>query len=114
VKNRKRKETTRMATLTSDVSPLLRAINSTNLWKNSSTKFNRTITNTKHATKNTKKIAMTEDDIDKLFNRSKEKNKNDTQPQDIWGQYYPSRDFASVKFLKVDEPNDKLLNGLPK
>lgn len=57
---------------------------------------------------------MTEDDIDKLFNRSKEKNKNDTQPQDIWGQYFPQRDFASVKFLKVDEPNDKLLNGLPK
>jgi len=59
-----------MATLTTDVSPILRAFNSSNLWKNSSTKFNKTIAN-KTTTKNTKKNVMTEEDIDKLFNRSK-------------------------------------------
>jgi hypothetical protein len=60
-----------MATLTSDISPILRAINSNNLWKNSSTKLSKIISNSKTLTKNTKKNAMTEEDIDKLFNRSK-------------------------------------------
>lgn len=57
---------------------------------------------------------MTEEDIDRLFNRSKSKTKTETHPHDDWKKPKPIRDFAnSVKFLKVDDSTDKLLNGLP-
>ncbi len=62
---------------------------------------------------------MTQQDIDRLFNRSKSKTKADhitkTQ-QNIFDDWHPKpvKDFAnSVKFLKVDDSTDKLLNGLP-
>jgi len=102
VKGRKKKEKTRIVTLTSDVSPILRAINSNNLWKNSSTKLSKNISNCKTLTKNVKKNAMTEEDIDRLFNKSKEKNKNEINPIDTWAINCPPRDFTSVKFLKID------------
>jgi len=69
-----------MATITGDVSHILRAINFNTLWKNSSAKLNKTLTNNKTTSKNQKKNAMTEEDIDKLFNRSKSKNKTEAQP----------------------------------
>lgn len=57
---------------------------------------------------------MTEEDIDRLFNRSKSKTKTETHPHDDWKKQKPIRDFAnSVKFLKVDDSTDRLLNGLP-
>jgi len=47
-----------------------------------------------------------------FFNRSKSKNKTEINPIDEW--HRPARDFAnSVKFLKLDDSTDKLLNGLP-
>lgn len=62
---------------------------------------------------------MTQQDIDRLFNRSKSKTKAEhiikTQ-QHILEEWHPKpvKDFAnSVKFLKVDDSTDKLLNGLP-
>ena len=58
---------------------------------------------------------MTEQDIDKLFNRSKSKTKTQhNQHQEEWKKTKLVKDFAnSVKFLKIDDEADKLLNGLP-
>lgn len=74
-----------MSALTGDVSHILRAINSNGLWKNSTAKLNKTITNNnnKQATlnKNNKKNIMTEEDIDMLFNRSKSKTRTEHQPK---------------------------------
>lgn len=100
-------------TQTTDVTHILRAINTNTLWKNSSAKLNKTINNKPlNATTKPKKGLMTEEDIDRLFNRSKSKNKTEINPIDEW--HRPARDFAnSVKFLKLDDSTDKLLNGLP-
>ena len=59
---------------------------------------------------------MTEEDIDKLFNRSKSKSKTKTEQRQIddWKKPKPIKDFVgSVKFLKLDDSTDKLLNGMP-
>ena len=56
---------------------------------------------------------MTEEDIDKLFSRSKSKTKTECINDD-WKKNKIMKDFAnSVKFLKVDDEADRLLNGLP-
>lgn len=103
-----------LATLTTDVSHILRAINSNTNWKNSSAKLNKTITGKPlNSTVKPKKGLMTEEDIDRLFNRSKSKNKTEIQPIEE-RMPKPIKDFAnSVKFLKVDDSSDRLLNGLP-
>jgi hypothetical protein len=103
-----------MATLTTDVSHILRAINTNTMWKNSSAKLNKTITSKPlNTTVKPKKGLMTEEDIDRLFNRSKSKNRTEVQPIEERPPR-PVKDFAnSVKFLKVDDSADKLLNGLP-
>jgi len=55
---------------------ILKAINSNALWKNSSAKLNKTINRgTANNNKVLKKGLMTEEDIDKLFNKSKSKTK---------------------------------------
>jgi hypothetical protein len=77
---------------------------------------------------------MTEEDIDRLFNKSKSKSRVDTHPtridtktnitelQPVKTEMHPIeervprpvKDFAnSVKFLKLDDSTDKLLNGMP-
>lgn len=102
-----------MATLTTDVSHILRAINSNTMWKNSSAKLNKTVTAKPINSTQKKKGLMTEEDIDKLFNRSRSKNRTEVQPIEE-RLARPVKDFAnSVKFLKVDDSTDRLLNGLP-
>ena len=67
--------------MTNDVSHILKAINPNTLWKNSSTKLNKTISRTtNHNNKVQKKGLMTEEDIDKLFNKSKSKTKTEHNP----------------------------------
>jgi hypothetical protein len=124
-----------LATATTDVSNILRAINSNTNWKNSSAKLNKTIAGkTLNNTHKPKKGLMTEEDIDRLFNKSKSKTRVDTHPtridtkpnlteiQLIKTEMHPIeeraprpiKDFAnSVKFLKLDDSTDKLLNGMP-
>lgn len=81
MKRKKNKEGMGMATITSDVSNILRALNSNTMWKNSSAKLNKTITHNKNNTINNnsknKKNIMTEEDIDRLFNRSKSKHRTE-------------------------------------
>lgn len=101
-----------VATLTTDVSHILRAINSNTMWKNNSAKLNKTTIKPINSTQK-KKGLMTEEDIDKLFNRSRSKNRTEVQPIEE-RLARPVKDFAnSVKFLKVDDSTDRLLNGLP-
>lgn len=132
-----------ISTLTGDVSRILRAINGNSSWKNSSGKLNKTMAAQKNATlKPTKKNVMTEDDIDQLFNRSKSKSRPVPVPHPLshvpalsnpniptvptipniptivsLPQHWPlrpARDFThSVKFLRVHDSTDKLLNGMP-
>jgi hypothetical protein len=131
-----------ISTLTGDVSRILRAINGNSSWKNSSGKLNKTMASQKNATlKPTKKNVMTEDEIDQLFNRSKSKSRPTPVPNipslshipiltnsniptipniptivslpHHW-PLRPARDFThSVKFLRVHDSTDKLLNGMP-
>ena len=76
VKNKRKKEGIPVSNLTNDVSHILKVINSNTLWKNSSAKLNKTLNrNTHHNNKPMKKALMTEEDIDKLFQRSKSKTK---------------------------------------
>ncbi len=129
-----------MTTATTDVSNILRAINSNTNWKNTSAKLNKTIARLN----NPKPKVMTEEDIDRLFNRSKSKSRVETNPSVIPARLdtlhsrinranrtetqplktemrvieermaRPVKDFAnSVKFLKLEDSTDKLLNGLP-
>ena len=124
-----------LATATTDVSHILRAINSNTNWKNSSAKLNKTITGkTLNNSNKPKKCLMTEEDIDRLFNKSKSKSRVETHPSRIDTKPNiieqpiikteihpieervprPIKDFAnSVKFLKLDDSSDKLLNGMP-
>jgi hypothetical protein len=124
-----------LATATTDVSHILRAINPNSNWKNSSAKLNKTIAGkTLNNSQKPKKCLMTEEDIDRLFNKSKSKSRVDTQPtrintktnitelQPVKTEMHPIvvrvprpiKDFAnSVKFLKMDDSTDKLLNGMP-
>lgn len=61
-----------------------------------------------------KKNLMTEEDIDRLFNRSKSKTKTEQRQNEEWKKPKPNKDYVgSVKFLKLDDSTDKLLNGLP-
>lgn len=78
---RKHKEVGVITTLTSDVSHILRAINSNTLWKNSTGKLNKTNNKQNTLTKTNKKNIMTEEDIDKLFSRSKSKTKTEQHQQ---------------------------------
>lgn len=78
-RKRKYKDGGTITTLTSDVSHILRAINANGLWKNSTTKFNKTMNKQNTLTKTNKKNIMTEEDIDKLFNHSKSKSKTKTE-----------------------------------
>ena len=66
-------------TTTDDVSGVLKALNTNTTWRNSSMKFNKTI-NTKNLTQksNIQKNIMTEEDINRLFSKSKSKSKNKT------------------------------------
>jgi len=57
---------------------VLKVLNKNSNWKNSSTKFNKTINTKNLTTKNITKNIMTEEDLDKLFSRSKSKNKTET------------------------------------
>lgn len=103
-----------LTTATTDVTHILKTINSNANWKNSSGKFNKTVTSKPlNNTINPKKNIMTEEDIDRLFNpRSKSKNRTEVAVPDE--RLRPVKDFAnSVKFLKVEDSADKLLNGLP-
>ena len=68
-----------MTTATTDVSNILRAINSNTNWKNTSAKLNKTIARLN----NPKPKVMTEEDIDRLFNRSKSKSRVETNPSVI-------------------------------
>lgn len=131
-----------LATATTDVSHILRAINTNTNWKNSSAKLNKTIASKAlNSSAKPKKGLMTEEDIDRLFNKSKSKNRVDTHPtrmdtrsnrtemnplktemQPLRTEMQPIeervprpiKDFAnSVKFLKLEDSTDKLLNGLP-
>ena len=102
-RKRKAREGGAITTLTSDVSNILRAINTNGLWKNSTTKLNKTTNKQNTLTKANKKNVMTEEDIDKLFSRSKSKNRTECLNDD-WKRSKPIKDFAnSVKFLKVDD-----------
>lgn len=65
-----------------------------------------------------KNNVMTEDDIDRLFQKSKSKTKTETEQQgvtkleDCWD--VSNRDFIkNVHFLKMDDEHDRLLDGLP-
>lgn len=105
----------REAAGTSDVSHILKAINSNALWKNCSAKINKTLTThykNSTATRNPKKPLMTEEDIDRLFHRSKSKTRPDSPPHTA--RHPRPKDFAnSVKFLQLVDGSDRLLNGLP-
>lgn len=104
--------------VTADLSNALRTINNNATWKNNSTKFpsnlivsNKTIT-PEEITKN----LMNEEDLERLFHKSKSKIKTEatnTHHHTDWGNKN-SKDFlSSVKFLKIDDETDKLLTGLP-
>lgn len=58
---------------------------------------------------------MTEQDLDQLFYRSKEKQKMKTEVTDIHRDTLRCnrKDFANTKFLKLENSYDKLLTGLP-
>jgi len=76
VKNKRKKEAFPVSNLTNYVSHILKVINPNTTWKNSSAKLNKTINrNTANPNKINKKALMTEDDIDKLFHKSKSKTK---------------------------------------
>lgn len=79
-----------LATATTDVSHILRAINTNTTWKNSSAKLNKTIAGKAlNSSGKPKKCLMTEEDIDRLFNKSKSKNRVDTHPTRM--DTHPSR-----------------------
>jgi hypothetical protein len=60
---------------------------------------------------------MTEQDLDQLFNRSKEKQKVKTEIHEVVLNkdsllHKTNRDFANTKFLRLDNDFDKLLTGI--
>ncbi len=104
-------------TTTHDVSNVLKTLNKNINWKNSSMKFNKTI-NTQNLTQkqNIVKNIMTEEDLDKLFTKSKSKTRTETTnlATEGWSISTKSRDLANcVKFLRLEDQYDRLLTGLP-
>lgn len=59
---------------------------------------------------------MTEQDLDKLFSKSKEKPKLKTEAvnmDDVCERSPFHRDFTNIKFLQLDDEYDRMLTGLP-
>lgn len=84
-------------------------------WKAGSNKLSKNKTGCIHADNKLVNL-MTEQDLDKLFSKSKEKLKIKTQavvlPQK--NQRSPlSRDYTAIKFLHLEDEYDKMLSGIP-
>ena len=110
---------------TAELSGALQEVNENAAWKNKSSKLVKTkIINMKHENKYSN--IMTEEDLDRLFHKSKEKENQLKLKTEAAHNHLPAyrkgqsphrksfKDFtSSVKFLKVEDDTDKLLTGLP-
>jgi len=104
--------------ITADLSNALRTINNNVNWKNNSTKFpsNNILSNKTITPEEITKNLMNEEDLERLFHKSKSKIKTEatnTHHYTDWGNRNVKDFVSSVKFLKIDDETDKLLTGLP-
>lgn len=77
-------------------------------WKAGSSKFGKNKTGCMRV--QTKPNLMTEQDLDRLFTRSKEKIKIKTE---VTQDHPPQpRDFTRINFLQLEDDTDKMLSGL--
>jgi hypothetical protein len=94
---------------------VLREVNLNASWKNGSTKFSKTRTAHRHDQKINN--LMTEQDLDRLFRKSKEKSKLKLKTEIVVLDERPrpsiGKDFTRIKFLQLEDEHDRMLTGLP-
>jgi tRNA A-37 threonylcarbamoyl transferase component Bud32 len=103
--------------ITAELLDVLREVNLNSSWKTGSSKFSKTKTGCMRPESKYSNI-MTEQDLDRLFNKSKEKVKLRTEAVAVdcslsQPEAPRCRDFTAIRFLHLDDDYDKMLTGLP-